>query len=1065
MFIPTAVAVAVVVGLTTCVGLVQTSAAEASLQLAVTRLGSSGLVVVSDDLSGSPEGFAALQTSVDRYVTTDLGPLVVKSGQFAEASGLVLASRNNLGVQYDAGTASGLMSFDQLAPHVRVVRGSWPSGPAPGGVPWISVPEATAAALRLQPEDAVCFTTLQARGQWCGRVAAIWRPRAPDEAYWGVQPAPTSAICVDLAPFYAAAKTLQLRVTASSVLSPVASEFHPSSEDDALARVRRFKADLSLLRPLPGLSSVSSSSDAVLAHTSVRTGLDSGIENYVRQSSTAAFAVELASFGILLIALYGTGFVGSRLHAAQRRSIAVWRSRGWRQRGILSLLVVEIVAIVLVASPVGLILGILGGSALVRLMFGQVLPTPDGSGSSAAVAAFGCLAALAAAAMLAVQAVVTSRVAVAHVRRAAEIRQPWWQWRYLDLLLAAVGVAVLLAAQQIAQPEVRASAPASTSWVPLTLAAAGVLLLALPASRLLGLAARLMSFETCGVAIALSASQLGRRSGQHAGLAVLLTLAVSAGVFAAADAGTQVKAADDRSAYAVGSDFRVTFAGTAPINSSQLDALSRLGSYSPVYRGWTRLPDLGDVRLLGVDPFTFPGVALSRPGLNNQSISNLVHQLAEHDASGLVLPPATRSLGAWVRSVGGPVRLEADVVDSDGRPLGPDRGAVQLGRAHPGEWQLVEGAVSSGRPLVRLHELRVISETSGSIPVTVAISDLSAATDAGGWKVIDPFDTVDDPTFKVTGPMGPPTLWWSRDPRSGTSQGAIHASAAIQHDGRPTFVSMLSSGATWALRPPLSTAGPVPALFSSGLLRRTGLRIGESLPLDVNGVNVPATVVGAIDYFPTLYDQLGGFVVVHRDALLAGLAGAGEDGAWPSEVWIGGAQSNPARVRQVVGGLTGVADTQDLNAVRTAALSDPQVLSLRSNLAIGAVGAVMLTVVSFLFHFILVGRGRTVEYAILAANGMKGRLIRRSLQIEQLVVLLCGVVAGVAVGIALSYSLVGALDLGTEVQQRVPPAVITIDLEWMIGVLLGLLAAGLVAIVLLSRVGARSRLADVLRYI
>ena len=623
VFTPTAVAVAVVVGLTTCIGLVETTAAEASLQLAVTRLGSSGLVVVSDDLSGSPEGFAAFQTLVDREGRADLGPLVEKSGEFAGASGLVLATRNDLDVQYDAGTASGLMAFDQLAPHVQVVRGSWPTGPALDGVPWISLPEATAAVLRLQPEDAVCFTTLQARGKWCARVAAVWRPRAPTEAFWGVQPAPTGAICVDLAPFYAAAKTLQLAVTASSVLSPVASEFHPSSEDDALARVRRFKTDLSLLRPLPGLSSVSSSSDTALAHTSVRTGLDSGIEDYVRKSSTAAFAVELASFGILLITLYGIGFVGSRLLAAHRRSIAVWRSRGWRQRGILSLLVVEIVAIVLVAGPIGLILGVLGGSALVRLTYGQVQPTTDSGGSSAAIAAFGCLAALAAAGMLALQAVVMSRVAVAHVRRAAEIRQPWWQWRYLDLLLAAVGVALLLAVQQIAQPEVRASASANTAWVPLTLAGAGVLLLALPASRLLGLAARLMSFETRGVAIALSASQLGRRSGQHAGLAVLLTLAVSAGVFAAADAGTQVKAADDRSAYAVGSDFRVTFGGTSPINSSQLDALSGLGSYSPAYRGWTRLPGLGDVGLLGVDPFTFQGVAWSRPGLNNQPIFQL----------------------------------------------------------------------------------------------------------------------------------------------------------------------------------------------------------------------------------------------------------------------------------------------------------------------------------------------------------------------------------------------------------------------------------------------------------
>jgi hypothetical protein len=1066
VFTPTAIAVAAVVGLTICVGLVEASAAEASLQMAVKRLGSSGLVVVSDDLSGSPEGFAAFQNLVDRQARGDLGPLAVKSGEFAEASDLVLASRNSVDVQFDAGTVTGLTSFDDLAAHVQVVRGGWPSGPGPNGLPWISVPETTAAALQVEPGEAACFTTLQARGKWCARVTAVWRPRAPAEAFWGSQPAPMGVLCLDLAPFYAAAKTFQLAVTAESVLSPKVSEFHAGNEADVVARVRRFKADLSLLRPLPGLSTASSSQgSAALAHTAVQTGLDSGIEDYLRQSSTAAFAVELAAFGIVLIALYGAGFVGGRLLAGQRRSIAVWRSRGWRRRGILSLLILEIVTTVLVACPIGLVLGISGADALLAWTYRQTQLLPSRDGIWALIATLACLSAIAAAAVLVVQAFGASRVAVAHVRRAGQVRLPWWQWRYMDLLLAAAGVPLLLGAQQIAQPEVRASATASANWAALMLAGMAVLLLALPASRLLVVVARLMSYGGRGVASALAAVQLGRRAGQHAGLAVLLTLAVSVGVFAAADAGTQLRAAEDRSAYAVGADFRVTFTGHGPIDPGQLDALSGLGRYSLAYRGWNRLPELGDIPLLGVDPFTIQGVAWSRQGLNTQPMSGLLRLLAEHDTTGLVLPPDTHALGVWVRSAGGAVRVEADLVDGDGRPLGPDRGPVQLGTAQPGEWRLVEGAVSSGRPLLRLHELRVVSEASSGAPVTVALSDLSTATATGSWKVIDGSDTVDDPHYLVAEPLGPPTLWWSRDPRSGTSQGAIHASSAIQHDGRPTFVSTLSPGATWALHAPLSTAGPVPALLSSGLLRRTGVRVGENLPLDVNGANVPAVIVGAVDYFPSLYDQLGGFIVVHRDALLARLAGAGEDGAWPGEVWMGVAPANRVRVRQVVSHLTGVTDLQDLDSVRTAALSDPQALSLQANLAVGAVGALMLSLVGFLFHFALIGQGRAAEYAILEANGMQVGLIRRSLRIEQILVLLCGLLAGLAVGAALSYTLLGALDLGTDVQQRIPPSVITIKTEWLVGLLLGTVAAGLLASVVLSRIGSRARLADVLRYL
>lgn len=1066
MFAPTATAIAAIVALTTCVALIEVSAAEAGLQLAVKRLGGTGLVVVSDDLSRSPQAFLAFQALVDREAGADLGSLAARSGEFAEASQVVLASRNRLDVPFDAGVTPGLMTFDHLAAHVQIVRGGWSSGPGPDGLPWISVPEATAAALRLQPEDQACFTTLQVRGRWCARVSAVWRPRAPGEAFWGPQPAPTSALCLDLAPFYAAARTLELAVTARSVLSPVVGEFHASRADDAIARVRRFKADLSLLTPILGPSGAQSDvPDSALAHTSVQTGLDAGIDDYLRESSTAAFAVELAAAGILLIALYGTGFVGRRLLVAQRRSIAVWRSRGWRRRGILSLLLLEIGAVVLLAWPIGLVSGVATGLALLGLTYRQAQPLPSLEVNWPVIAAVTILSAIASAGLLAVQAVVASQVAVARARRAVDVRSPWWQHRYLDLLLGATGVPLLLAAQQIAAPDVRATAAVSADWVALMLAGLAVLLLAVPAPRLLPLMARLTSLGSRGVAGALADIQVGRRSSQHAGLALLLTLAVSAGVFAAADAGTQARAGDDRSAYAVGADFRAAFAGAVPLNPGELGPIAAAGTYSVAYRGWARLPGLGDVRILGADPFTLQGVVWSRPELNPQPMSNLLRSLAERDTSGLVLPANTRAIGVWVRSAGGPVAVEADVVDADGQPLGLDRGPVLLGRAGPGDWQLVQGPVSSGRPLLRLQELRVTPEVSSHVPVTVALSDLSAATYGGGWHVVEGFDTVDDPSYRVTGPMGPPTLWWSRDPLSGSSQGAVHASSAMQHDGRPTFAGTIAPGSAWALRPPPSTAGPVPALISRDLLRRAGVRLGESLALDVNGVNVPATIVGAVDYFPSLYEQLGGFLVVHRDAFLAALADAGQGGAWPNEVWIKAAPASRARVRQVVSRLPGLTELQDLGAVRATALSDPQTSSLRSNLAVGSAGAVLLSVIGFLFHFVLLGHGRASEYAVLEANGMRAGLIRRSLRIEQLLVLLCGLLGGAAVGLALSYTLLRALDLGTDVNQRVPPSVVTLQPEWLVGLLLATLLAGLVASAVVSRIGARSRLADVLRYL
>ena len=69
---------------------------------------------------------------------------------------------------------------------------------------------------------------------------------------------------------------------------------------------------------------------------------------------------------------------------------------------------------------------------------------------------------------------------------------------------------------------------------------------------------------------------------------------------------------------------------------------------------------------------------------------------------------------------------------------------------------------------------------------------------------------------------------------------------------------------------------------------------------------------------------------------------------------------------------------------------DPLRVALDATLVVGFLAALTLTVVGFGLHFLMAGRLRLGEYAVLRANGLSAAVVGRSLAIEQAVLATAG---------------------------------------------------------------------------
>ncbi len=1044
------------VALAVSVTLVQGTAAEIGLQQTLQTLGDRASVQVAAYPTRNPEGLAQVENEARSEVRSTVGPLLRPGAAYLASTQLIPVSRNGKPTP-DRSPGPLLASYDGLYQHVDIIKGRIPAEPRVGDAWQATMSQQGARQFGIDLGDRYCLADPSGAG-FCLQLAAIWQPKDPSSTYWGPAHVPYNALTLD-GPSYATVVNLAIPVSTAYVsFTPDAEAFKQFNVPEVLGRLRQ-------LRGYFGVT-----------HTSyvISTGLDTGLQEYWDRFTGAQFAIQLVAAQVLLVALLYIAFAAGHVLDQQREQLAIWRSRGWRRRSVWALLMLEFVILACLAVLPGLGLGVGGAAAAVRLAYGT-FPVHQ------AVADLGVLLAPAALAfglglcVLGFRAAAASRGSLLEARRLTSrpALRPWWRWRQIDLGLAPIGIALLVRVPLIGETEATGGGAQGADAATLLLPGLAVLLVALAALRLLPFAARIARLLSHSLAMALASWQLARRPLQHSLLALLLLFAVALGIFASSYITTERRNSDDRIAYAVGSDIRVHYSGdvqmppTAAVDRA-LRAAKGVTATSVVYRNQGQ-PGRASLEpwVLGVDPYTFNRVAWSRPGLNSQPLSTLVDQVRPRsELVGLGLPGEPTRLGVWVNSPGLSAQVEAVIVDSAGKP-----GELVLGTLDYTGWRYLDALVMvhGGAPRypVSLKQLAIglpaQAEPAPGRPLakppypysgTVAFSDLSVGLPGTAQPQVVA-------RFSDTGNQ---SGWYATRSEGGQSLGLLKASTDVLRDGRPATLLTPDAGDGEMTIRPVPALVPLPSLASSATLDRLGVPVGGTFPLTIGSASVPVTVVAALDYFPTLYPEAKqDFLIVDRDQLLTELDFHGEPHAWPNEIWATtNGRTGQADLR-LLHRSPGVDLVQDRRQLQAVARADPLGLSLEANLLVGFAAALLLAVAAFAIHFLVATTGRQSEYAILDANGLAPWTVRRSLTLEQIVVLAFSILVGAALGFVVAWIVLPSLHLDTSLAQTVPPTVVTVD-PWLVaGALLAVVALAVTAGQVVSRVGRGYRLMEELR--
>lgn len=1013
----------------------------AGLRATVAGLGGGALVVVGRTAQLDADGYRSLREAYTRDARTGLRDYLRPAGARVTSRTYDVSSKNgkpDVHGREPGGDVLTLASYDAFDRHAVLVAGAWPANHLVGGDYPVSLSKAAAAQLGVSLGDELCLDNTLKADAFCVRVAGVWQARDPSEPYWGGDP---------IAPLVAELpEDLLFRVVSGPGRSEtqVTMVFAPDLEAIRAADPGDVGDRLSWLRPAFGEAQ----------ETNVTTQLDEAVKAYQMRMQAAGFALQLVSAQLWLLALFCAAFLVRLRLEQDRRAISVWRSRGGSRVGIGAALASELLGVALAALPVGAAVGWMAGWAGTRLAYPDLPPPRPAAGGTgafwvplAAVAAVGVVVVLA-------QVVLATRGGVLRTHmQASRPDRPWWRRPVAGVVALVLAVPMLAEAQVLGSARLREAGGAELPY-DLVLPGLALGLIAFAGVRLLPAAGRAAERAARSVEQRLASLQLRRSPARQEDLALLLAATVAVGVFASAYASTSARNAGDRAGYAAGADVRAVSRAERPVDLQSLP-VDGLAARSAVFRTYARAgSSTVDSPVLGVDPWTFGGVAWSRPDLFPTPIPQLMRELAAKEPGGVLLPDRASGLSIQVDGADTGGRLVAHLTDADDQPVPADFGDLGFS----GWRQLVAGFAPAARTPRLPLRLRSLTFTPVTREGTVAVARLAAIGPDGSQAAMLQEFSYDASHF--TGPLTSP--WWQSDGDTGFRLQDVFPTQDRPLAGlRTASVFLKPDYLPVSLTP--SYRYPVPALVSPSVLREHRLQVGDRLELRVDSAAVPALIVGVVSYFPTLYPVGQDIIVMSEVSLLAELGEAGHHRPWPDELWgraLPGREGGAAAQLRANTEVVAVYSAAELHG---AAASDPLMLGGRVNLAIGFTAALGLAVAGFAIHFLIVARGRATEYAILRAHGMSSAQVRRTLTIEQALLLAFSIALGLVVGGLTVVVLLPSLQVASSPRDVVPPTVVSVDWAPLALPLLGVLAACLLAGRLSARTAARTQMMAELR--
>jgi len=239
----------------------------------------------------------------------------------------------------------------------------------------------------------------------------------------------------------------------------------------------------------------------------------------------------------------------------------------------------------------------------------------------------------------------------------------------------------------------------------------------------------------------------------------------------------------------------------------------------------------------------------------------------------------------------------------------------------------------------------------------------------------------------------------------------------------------------------------VPIVFSRSALVSNNAAVGDLSVVHVFGRSIPVRIIGVTDYFPTLDPEAGGFAVVAVDQLWRHLALSSANSArFMAEVFVGleDTEDNAVidAVSSEIGGLLSIVDRDEIQ--RTSVVTPLAVAGWRGASIITGGLAVGLAILA-LFTFVpMRPAADKFNMAVLRALGVRKRGLVLISVIEQLVVVGLGVAAGVGAGLVMARIAVDTVSQTDSTVNSLPPIVFSTDWIYIGGLVVALLAVGLV---------------------
>ena len=548
--------------------------------------------------------------------------------------------------------------------------------------------------------------------------------------------------------------------------------------------------------------------------------------------------------------------------------------------------------------------------------------------------------------------------------------------------------------------------------------------------------------------------------------AAILGMAAGTAMLSATVAATLQQNSVDQSGYEAGADLRVypVDLGSGP----RTEVLERLRDIDGVKGISAGFRSTGDIRLggrgapfefLAIEPSEYNHIGVFRDDYAASDVAALIAAMEpDSEIEPLLVPELADRVGLRMRSnlIERNIKASIRLLDANGLSH-----SVGLGPVNSRDWQVRMGFIPgiAIRP-VEIVGLTFFETTTDEVgtPISIQVDDLmyelplfsmdesrpsSAATLVWDLVVLDSFDG---------GAEGGTGVWKPLASSRGSGTQTLGFEYARSTDGESRLDNGLQidlgigtdAGVRGAVR---SLDETVPIVFSQLALVSNNAAVGDLSVVHVFGRSIPVRIIGVTDYFPTLDPEGGGFAVVGVTQLWRHLALSSANSArFAAEVFIGleDTEDNAVidAVSSEIGGLLSLVDRDEIQ--RTSVVTPLAVAGWRGASIITGGLAVGIAILGLLTFVPMRPAGDKFNLAVLRALGVRKRGLVFISVIEQLVVLGVGVAAGVGVGLVMARIAVDTVSQTDSNVNSLPPIVFSTDWIYIGGLVVAVLAVGLI---------------------